>query len=70
MIWNHTVQTEYRIYPHKRYKPIRWKREVTYRAIQNMYNELMNRCDRAPRMEEELNYMRSVVAEHGIKMLE
>ena len=70
MIWNHTMKQEYRIYPHRRYKPIRWPREDVKAAIQNMFNELMNRPDRTGRMEEEIAYMKRVIMTHGMKMLE
>lgn len=69
MIWNHTVRPEYRIHPFKPYKPIKWPREEIYAAIMNMFNELMNRPDRAPRMEQEIAYMKQVVSAIKIKML-
>ena len=69
MIWNHTVRLDYRIHPYRRYRNIDWPREQIYRAIQNLFNELMNRPDRAPRMEQEIAYMKQVVFTYGIKML-
>jgi hypothetical protein len=69
MIWNHTVKFEYRIHPYKKYRDIDWPKEQLRSSIQNLFNELMNRNDRAKRMEDELRRMAVILQAHGKNLL-
>jgi len=68
MIWNHRVASPYKIIPYKEYKGIEeWSADHTKWTVLNLYNELMNRSDRTPFMNECLRkmaeYMRSAANE-------
>lgn len=70
MIWNNMVPEHMRIQPYRKWGGIpQMDRGYRRQAVANLFNELMNRPDRTPGMEEAMREMAKHVAKVGAKLL-
>lgn len=69
MLWNNTVPRAYVVLPFNHKYKVNIERDQRRWAVGNLFNEIMNRTDRTPAMDEGLRQMAQAVSTMKIKSI-